>query len=295
MVLALSEKNRLHGLVRHIGDIELHAALQFTVLALVVLPLLPPGPLFGALAIRPRALWMVVLLLSALNFAGFLARRAVGPKRGYGITGALGGIVSSTAVTLNFSRQSRVGDVGGIPLASGVIAACTVLVPRVLVISAMLNPAVALALAPRLIPPFATGLMIVLFAWRRDDSSAGPAAAPEGSSPLRLSSALKMAAAFQAAITIIAFVQSKFGSAGLYSTAAVLGLTDMDALTVSMSNPSSLISPRIAARVLAFGILVNTILKLMLAIVLGRSAFRRAAAAGLIGLAAASVAGLVFE
>jgi uncharacterized membrane protein (DUF4010 family) len=238
---------------------------------------------------------MVVLLLSALNFAGFLARRAVGPKRGYGITGALGGIVSSTAVTLNFSRQSRVGDVGGIPLASGVIAACTVLVPRVLVISAMLNPAVALALAPRLIPPFATGLMIVLFAWRRDDSSAGPAAAPEGSSPLRLSSALKMAAAFQAAITIIAFVQSKFGSAGLYSTAAVLGLTDMDALTVSMSNPSSLISPRIAARVLAFGILVNTILKLMLAIVLGRSAFRRAAAAGLIGLAAASVAGLVFE
>jgi uncharacterized membrane protein (DUF4010 family) len=295
MVLALSEKNRLHELVRHIGDIELHAALQFTVLALVVLPLLPPGPLFGALAIRPRALWLVVLLFSALNFAGFLARRAVGLKRGYGITGALGGIVSSTAVTLNFSRQSRVGDVGGIALASGVIAACTVLVPRVLVVSALLNPAVALALAPRLIPPFAAGLMIVLFAWRRDDSSAGPATTAEGSSPLRLSSALKMAVAFQAAISIIAFVQSKFGSTGLYGTAAALGLTDVDALTVSMSNPSSLVPPRIAARVLAFGILANTVLKLMLAIVLGRSAFRRAAAAGLIGLAAASIAGLVFE
>jgi len=152
MVLALSEKQRLHGLVRNIGDKELHAALQFSVLALVVLPLLPAGPLFGELAIKPRALWIVVLLFSALNFAGYLARHAVGPERGYGIAGALGGVVSSTAVTLNFSRQSQRDDEPGVPLARGVIAACTVLVPRVLIVSAVLSPAVALALAPRLLP-----------------------------------------------------------------------------------------------------------------------------------------------
>ena len=82
VVLALSEKTRLHALVRHVSETELHAALQFTVLAVVVLPLLPAGPLFGALAIRPRMLWTVVLLFSGLNFAGYLARRAVGLRRG---------------------------------------------------------------------------------------------------------------------------------------------------------------------------------------------------------------------
>ena len=78
VMLALSEKTRLHALVRSVGETELHAALQFTVLAVVVLPLLPSGPMFGPLEIRPRALWSVVLLFSALNFAGYLARRAVG-------------------------------------------------------------------------------------------------------------------------------------------------------------------------------------------------------------------------
>ncbi len=80
------------------GETELHAALQFVVLAVVVLPLLPSGPVFGALAVRPRALWMVVLLFSGLNFAGSSQGRVVGAQYGYGIAGALGGIVSSTAV-----------------------------------------------------------------------------------------------------------------------------------------------------------------------------------------------------
>ena len=95
VVLALSEKARLHWLVTRLGDAELHAALQFSVLALVVLPLLPSGPFLGVIAIRPRALWAVVLLLSALNFCGFIARRVLGPNRGYGVAGMLGGVVSS--------------------------------------------------------------------------------------------------------------------------------------------------------------------------------------------------------
>lgn len=293
MVLALSEKNRLHGLVRHLGETELHAALQFAVLAVVVLPLLPSGPLFGALAIRPRALWTVVLLFSALNFGGYIARRAVGAQRGYGITGALGGLISSTGVTLTFSRQSRIDSTLGIPLARGVVAACTVLVPRVLVISALLSPAVALALAPRLLPPFVVGLLIVLFAWRHDTGQT-TTSSNESKSPLRLASALQMAVAFQVAISAVTFVRSAFGSMELYGAAAVLGLTDVDALTVSMSSPSSALPAEIAARALAIGVLANTLLKLSLAVVIGRTTFRRAAAVGLLGLAAASVAGLVF-
>jgi len=294
MVLALSEKRRLHALVRRIGEVELHAALQFTVLALVVLPLLPAGPVLGPLAIRPRALWLIVLLFSALNFGGYLARRIIGVERGYGVTGALGGVVSSTAVTLSFARTSAKQGEISLPLARGVIAACTVLVPRVLVVSALLNPAVSMALLPRLLPPFVVGLAIVLFAWRDDDAADTPMDSQPIESPLRLSNALKMTIAFQAAMSAITFVQGKFGRVGLYSTAALLGLTDVDALTASMSAPSAQLPAELAARILAFGVLINTIMKLGLAITLGRSRFRRMAAAGLGALIVASGAGLLF-
>src|SRR6185436_16362818 len=98
--------------------------------------LLPQGPFGGVLAIRPRGIWTIVLFFSALNFAGFLARRAVGPGAGYTLTGLLGGLISSTGVTLDFSRKSRREPELGAALGLGVIGACTVLIPRVLVMSA---------------------------------------------------------------------------------------------------------------------------------------------------------------
>lgn len=293
MVLMLSEKKRLHELVHRIGEMELQAALQFAVLAVVVLPLLPEGPVLGQLAIKPRALWSVVLLFSGLNFAGYIARRAMGSRTGYAITGALGGLISSTAVTLDFARLSRSDEEQSVFLARGVIAACTVLVIRVLVVSAFLDPAVTLGLAPLVAPPFIVGLMISLFAWRNGAGHA-PAETVDQKNPLRLLNALEMAVAFQVSMTAIAFVRTRLGTTGVYGTAAVLGLTDMDALTVSMSNRASLIPAAIAARGLAIGILANTILKATVAVVVGRPAFWRAAALGLLGLAAASVAGLVF-
>lgn len=294
MVLALSEKTRLHELVRHIGEVELHATLQFIVLALVVLPLLPTGPYLGSLAIRPRALWLIVLLFCGLNFAGYLTRRFVGVERGYGVTGALGGIVSSTAVTLSFARLSVAQRDIGVALARGVIAACTVLIPRVLVISAVLNPDVALALVPRLLPPFVLGAGIVLLAWRRRPDASDVIEPESAKSPLRISNALKMAVAFQVAISLIAIVQARFGSIGLYGTGAALGLTDVDALTVSMSTPSPDLPADVAARVLAFGILLNTLLKMSLAMAIGRFSFRRVTTIGLGGLAIASGAGILF-
>lgn len=287
MVLALTEKNRLHGLVRHLGQTELHAAVQFAVLAVVVLPLLPAGPVLGVLAVRPRMVWTVVLLLSAVNFAGYIARKAVGAGRGYGITGALGGVISSTAVSLGFARQSRTDGEIGIPLASGVIAACTVLVPRVLIVSALLSPGVATALVPLLFPAFVIGAGVVFLASR---SGGHPAAAPPADerSPLRFRSALEMAVLFQISMTGIAYASKLLGTVELYGMAALLGLTDVDALTVAMSGPTSGVVAATAARAIAIGILANTLLKLAIVVVVGRSTFRTATAAGLVALAAAT-------
>jgi uncharacterized membrane protein (DUF4010 family) len=290
VVLALSEKARLHWLVRRLGDAELHAALQFCVLALVVLPLLPSGPLFGAVAIRPRALWAVVLLFSALNFSGFIARRALGPNRGYGVAGMLGGVISSTAVTLSFARQSRRDDAPASALALGVIGACTVLVPRVIAVSAVLNADVAVALARLLIAPLAIGAAIVAVGWRSQAQSGDTPTIPK--SPLRLATAIKMAVAFQVAMTAIAFVRGAWGMSGLYASGAVLGLTDVDALTVSMSQVDAGVTAGDAARAIAVGILANTVLKLGVSVALGGTAFRRVATTGLGALAVASALSL---
>jgi len=292
VVLMLREKERLHWLVRQLEEPELRAGFQFAVLAVVVLPLLPPGPYLGVLDFRPRTLWAIVLVFSGLNFAGFAARRIVGASRGFGITGALGGIVSSTAVTLSFSRQSRSETQLGAPLARGVIAACTMLIPRIVVMSAVLNLAVALQLLPMLAPPFAIGLALAMLGWRSAQATTA-APPPDDVNPLHLGAALRMGIAFQVAMVVITLVQRAWGTAGVYTTAAILGLTDMDALTVSMSRPESSLLPGIAARAIAIGILLNTLLKLTIAVGLGRLTFRRRAAVGLVSLAAASAVGLL--
>jgi uncharacterized membrane protein (DUF4010 family) len=268
--------------------------LQFAVLAIVVLPLLPAGPYFGALAVKPRALWMIVLLLSALNFAGFVARELVGASRGLGITGALGGIVSSTAVTLSFSRQSREEQPLDAALSRGVVAACTVLIPRVLIVSATLSPSIALALLRLLAAPFLIGLVLVGVGWGRDSSDVGrPMEAPNGT-PLRLGAAIRMTIAFQIAIVVVTVVQRVWGNAGVFAGAVALGLTDVDALTVSMSRPEANLAFDVAARAIAIGILVNTLVKIAIAAAVGRGAYRRRTTASLAGLAVGIAASLLF-
>jgi uncharacterized membrane protein (DUF4010 family) len=283
VVLVLSEKQALHGAVRHVRQDELRAALRFAVLALVVLPILPEGPLFGALELRPSALWIIVLLFSALNFAGFIARRAAGERHGYGIVGMLGGLISSTAVTLDFSRHSRRDPTLARSLAYGVIGACTVLIPRVLVVSAVLNPDVSLSLLPILLPAALIGALVVMRDWR---SASSPASdnEPPPENPLRLAMAIRMALAFQLAIVVIGYVRVHWAAPGMYGTAAALGLTDVDALTVAMSRPAEPMPADLAARAIAVGILANTIFKLGVSLALGAREFRRTAAAGLVAI-----------
>ncbi|HEY7026006.1 MAG TPA: DUF4010 domain-containing protein [Gemmatimonadales bacterium] len=294
VVLALREKTALHRLVGRIGDVEMRAAFQFAVLALVILPLLPAGP-YGPLGgVEPRKLWLVVLIMSGLSFIGYVARRVVGTSHGYAVTGILGGVISSTAVTLNFSRRSREHQTLAVPLAIGVIGACTVLPVRVLVVTLALNSSLALPLIPYLAPPFVVGLAWVLIPLLRHRVKAEREKdEDESRNPLRLGSAIGMAIGFQAVLMLVAFVRERFGDQGVLPTAALLGFTDMDALTLAMNrlgNNEQTLS--LAARALSIGIISNTVLKLGIATVLGRGRFRFVVALGLLSLGAGSLLGL---
>lgn len=305
-VLLLAEKSRLQVALGRIAPNEMRAALHFAVLALVILPLIPNRSFGPYDAFQPRLLWIVVLVFSALNFIGYIARRAVGDTRGLAITGLLGGLVSSTAVTLAFSRKSRVPlarveeERLALPLALGVVGACTVLVPRVLIISALLQPAVGVAATYILGPAFVAGIGLVAFLVLREqrtrphapNSSNGAVLAP-GESPLGLRSSLQMAVGFQLVLFAIAWVQSKAGETGVLASATLLGLTNVDALTFSMARyGSDAEHVKVAAAAMGIGILSNTVLKLVIAVTLGSPRFRILVSGGLLLLASAIALGI---
>ena len=289
--LLLAEKSRLHAFVARIDGEGFRAGVRFAVLALVVLPLVPEGP-FGTWGggIRPRSLWLLVLVFAGLSFAGYIARTAVSARYGSAITGLIGGLVSSTGVTLTFARASRDRPEDGVPLAQGVLAACTVLVPRVLAAVAILAPVLVLPLTVTLGPAFLVGALAVAIGLRRSASADGEPVKTAGSNPLQLGAALQMAAIFQGVLIGLHEVQSRFGGAGLRWSAVLLGLTDVDALTASMAAQSREgLAVEAAAAAIAIGVVSNTVLKAMIAVTVGRGAFRWYVAGGLAAVAAALV------
>ena len=290
-LLLLVEKRQLHGLVSKLDLVEVRAGARFAVMAAVILPLLPEGPFGPYGGVRPRQLWALVLFFSGLSFIGYLARRAAGPRAGYAVAGTLGGIVSSTSVTLTFSRLSAAHPSLGRSIAAGVMGANVMLFPRVLIAATALAPAVALRLWPMFVAPVLAGAVLFWLGVR----SGGRTAAPEtDKNPLQLVAALQMAVIFQIVLFGVALATTRFGQQGLLGSAALLGLTDVDALTMSMSRMATSGEAPVheVARAIALGVLVNTLVKFALALVLGRGTYRPFAAGGLLLMAALLGGGL---
>jgi uncharacterized membrane protein (DUF4010 family) len=292
VTLVLVEKTRLHALVERVDEVGLRSGVRFAVMALVVLPLLPEGP-YGPLGgVRPRELWALVLFFSGISFAGYVARRLVGPGHGYLVTGLLGGIVSSTNVTFTFARTSRAEVAMDRALAFGAVAANAMLYPRVIVATAILNPSVVLPLVRYLVAPAAVAALVAAFGLRR--SPAEQESSASLNNPLQLAKALPMAVLFQVVLMVVFVAREWWGSSGVITSAAILGLTDVDALTASMARGiARTVSPAVAATAIAVGVLANTAMKLGLALFLGNRTFRLIAGGALalmLGTLAAALA-----
>ena len=280
--LLLVEKSRLHALVKRIDDVGMRSGVRFAVMALVILPLLPEGP-YGPLGgIRPRELWMLVLFFSGLSFAGYLARRLVGPDHGYLVTGLLGGLVSSTNVTFTFAKASRVEAPIERALAVGAVGASAMLYPRVLVATAFLNQSVAGPLLLYLVPPALVAALVAAIGARHASRTNAPAIVQQN--PLQLGAALQMALLFQAVLMVVFLARQRWGASGVFASAAVLGLSAVAALTVSMARDvAHSATPAVAAAAIAVGVLTNTAVKLGLAVLLGSRRFALVAG-GALGL-----------
>jgi uncharacterized membrane protein (DUF4010 family) len=227
-------------------------------MALVVLPILPSGAYGPYDAVRPRELWALVLFFSGLSFVSYVVRRTIGSDKGYAISGILGGFISSTSVTLTMSQLSQTVTTVQGALASGVMGANAMLFLRVSIAAGVLSPDVPRQLAPMFLAPFLIATLLTV--WGMRTMKSGPPQTPHGQNPLEFWSALKMAALFQVVLIALAFIRGTFGTTGLYGSAAVLGLTDVDALTLSMAkSATSGTLVEIVATAISIGILANTL------------------------------------
>jgi uncharacterized membrane protein (DUF4010 family) len=291
--ILLVEKSRLHSLVARIPDVGLKAGFRFALMAMVILPLLPEGP-YGPLGgIRPRELWIMVLLFSGISFLSYIVRSFLGAGRGYVVAGLLGGLVSSTNVTLSFSRLRSKDVKIQTSLALGVVAASTMLYFRVVGAASFLNPAMGRAILPFVIPSALIGALFCFYGLRRSRSSEQETETIPN--PLQFRSALQMAGLFQIVLFLVDAASRRWGKTGLLVSGGILGITDVDALVISMAKAAGTtdqVYP--AALAMASGILANNFLKLGVAIAFGRGRFRLLAASGLGLLALATALTVVF-
>jgi uncharacterized membrane protein (DUF4010 family) len=288
-VLAL--KQWLHRLADRLESADVEATLKFAIVSIIILPLVPdqnfgPAPLD---VINPYKIWLMVVLISGLNFASYLLVKLVGAEHGIGLTGLLGGLVSSTAVTLGFAQRSRQEPAQASPLALGILVAWTVMFFRVVVLVAAANrslaPTVGFAMAAFGIP----SLGICWLLWRRQ-RAANKATVSAGENPFELGEAIRFGLLFGVITFVAKAAQVYLGEAGLYLAGAIAGLTDVDAIALSMAQLAhgDAASAEPAARTIVIAVASNTLFKAGMAAFMGAPGLRRIilAAAGVILMAA---------
>lgn len=287
----LAYKGLLHGLVERLGNDDVLAGLRFLLAMFVVLPILPDRAVDPWGAINPYKLWLLVLLISGLSLVGYVATRWLGPGRGIAVTAASGGLVSSTAVTLAMVKQSREEGAQPRRLAGGILLAWTVMFVRIVVVATIVCP----ALLSSLVVPFgamglACGAVAVACL-----AGGGQGAANEGDVPIKnpfsLLSAAKFALVFAVVQLLLQLGQRYLPESGALVVAAISGLTDVDAIVLSMAERARLDDSSVLFAVTAIAIAAasNTLVKTGMAVFLGRGLGRPVlAGTGLILVAGAA-------
>jgi uncharacterized membrane protein (DUF4010 family) len=295
-LLLLTLKDFLHGLARRVELADVEATLTFAVISVIILPLLPndnfgPPPVD---VINPYKIWLMVVLIAGLNFLGYLLVKVLGGEHGLVLTGILGGLVSSTAVTLSFSQRSRQEPAMSSAFVLAIVVAWTIMFLRVVVMVSLVNSSLVADLALALGCMAAVGVVVSLVLWRRGKVRE-TGVVTTGANPFELSEAIKFGLLFGIVTVVAKAAQTYLGATGLYLAGAVAGLTDVDAISLSMANlaktnPENLVA---AARTIVIAVLANTLVKAGMAVFMGAPALRRTIVSATVLLLIAAAGGIL--
>lgn len=275
----LSLKPEMHALADRITREDIYATLKFAVVTAIVLPVLPdrgygPPPLN---ILNPHEIWLMVVLISGISFFGYVLIKLVGPHQGIILTGLLGGIVSSTPVTLSFSERSQEEETLARPFALAITVAWTMTYVRVLVEVAALNPRLLSRLWPPMAAASAVGLVYSAYLFlshRTREEGEVPF-----KNPVELSTAFKFGLVYAVVLVISKAAEVYVGDAGVYVSSFLSGLPDVDAVTLSMARLTGAeggLRAITGARAIVIGAMANTLAKGGIVLATGSSSLRRA-------------------
>ena len=268
--IILDNKHEIHSALKHLQEHELDAALKLLVISVVMLPLLPNQAMGPGDMLNPYEIWWMVVLIASISFVGYFAMRVGGTERGILFTSVFAGLASSTALTLHFSRLARQTPQISPLLSSGMLLACGTMYLRILLYCAMINP----ALLSRLILPLLVMTLVLyvpaLLIWRKYRNGTRVEQPALHSNPLDLKSALLLGALLTVILLMASVLQQWLGNTGIYVLAAVSGITDVDAITLSLARMSQ---SGLANTTVIIGIIiassVNNLMKAGMAVSIG--------------------------
>jgi uncharacterized membrane protein (DUF4010 family) len=293
----LAYKNPMHGFVKQLGWDDVYSGLQLLIATFVALPLLPDKPIDPWGAINPYELWLFVVLISGLSLVGYALTRWLGPGKGALLTGLAGGLVASTAVTVSFARAARTNPAQTMAFASGILVAWAVMFVRVLVVVAVVNRAL---LGPIFIPFAAMALVAAVAAaliyarGHADGPEVGAREDLQVSNPFSVTSAAKFAAFFAVVLVSVKIAQDNFSDSGVYAVAAIAGLTDVDAITLSMAELAKTGDANVAVIAIVIAALVNTAVKCGIAFVIGGAGLGKPLLLSVAAMFGAGLAGVLW-
>jgi len=269
VAVLLQFKGELHGMVAKLGDNDLKAIMQFVLLSFVILPVLPNRTYGPYSVLNPRLIWWMVVLIVAISLFGYVIYKFYGSKAGVIVGGVLGGMISSTATTASYGRRTVV-DPGISRMAAVVIMIATsVLYIRLIVVIGVISPAFAWIAAP----PFLIMLLVLgllsLGMWHLDRGDTHEM--PVQGNPTELKPAIYFGLLYACILFGVAAAKEIFGNKALYLIAAISGLTDVDAITISTTQlvQASRLDPGEGWRMILLATLTNLVFKAGLAAVVG--------------------------
>ncbi len=265
----LSFKPLLHGWMNKLEEHELQATLKLLLISVVMLPILPDKS-FGPWAVfNPYHIWWMVVLIAGVSYLGYFAIKIIGNQHGPILTGALGGLVSSTAVTVNLSRLSKQFPASESALSAGILTACATMFLRTLLLPSVINKSLFHELLiPLLIMSSITYLLAFLL-WRNTAAFQTDAEVAL-ENPFQLGMALKFGAFLLAILFLSKLLNSYFGDMGAYFLAAASGIADVDPITLTMSRMTGQGLPlNVAAKAILIAVSVNSGFKALITASLG--------------------------
>jgi uncharacterized membrane protein (DUF4010 family) len=234
VAVLLHLKPQMHSLAKRLEDPDFKAIMQFVLITLVILPILP-NQQYGPYAVwNPYKIWLMVVLIVGISLGGYIIYKFFGQKAGTLAGGILGGLISSTATTVSYARRTAQAPETSRMAALVIMVASTIVFARVLVIIAASAPSFLPAAAGPIGTVLAGTAAICLVLWWL--SAKEPAALPEQGNPSELKAALIFAGLYALVLVAAAAAKKNFGTEGLYAVAVLSGLTDMDAITLSVSD-----------------------------------------------------------